>query len=43
MEAVKSRRWFLLIAGRLVQSGRQKALAVSVQGDWWQTLRAFPN
>jgi hypothetical protein len=39
MEAVKSRRWFLLIAGRLVQSGRQKALAVSVQGDWWQVLK----
>lgn len=39
VEAVTSRRWFLLIAGRLVESGRQKALALSVQGAWWQELK----
>ena len=39
VEAVTSRRWFLLIAGRLVESGRQKALALSVQGTWWQELK----
>jgi hypothetical protein len=38
-EAVTSRRWFLLMAGRLVQSGRQKALALSVQGRWWEELK----
>jgi len=38
VEAVKSRRWFLLIAGRLVESGRQKALAISVKGAWWEQL-----
>jgi len=39
VEAVRSRRWFLLIAGRLVESGRQKALSLSVQGAWWQELK----
>jgi hypothetical protein len=34
------RRWFLLIAARLVQSGRLKTLQVSVSGKWWQQLQA---
>ena len=38
VEAAGGRRWFLVIAARLVQSGRQKTLQVSVQGTWWQQL-----
>lgn len=40
VESAGGRRWFLLIAARLVQSGRQKTLQVSVHGKWWQQLRA---
>jgi hypothetical protein len=40
MEAARGRRWFLLIAARLVKSGRQKTLQVAVAGDWWKQLRA---
>jgi hypothetical protein len=32
-------RCFVLIAARLVQSGRQKTLQVSVGGNWWEQLR----
>ena len=39
VESAGGRRWFLLIAARLVQSGRQKTLQVSVSGKWWQQLR----
>jgi len=39
VESAGGRRWFLLIAARLVQSGRQKTLQVSVQGKWWEQLR----
>lgn len=38
-EAKRGRRWFLLIAGRLVQSGRQKELQVSIRGGWAEQLR----
>ena len=42
VEAAGSRRWFLVIAARLVESGRQKPLQVSVQGatqDWLHPRR----
>jgi hypothetical protein len=39
VEAVKSRRWFLLMAGKLVVSGRQKELAIGAQGAWWQLIK----
>lgn len=35
-----SRRWFLVIAARLVESARQKTRLVSVQGRWWEQLKA---
>jgi len=38
-EAKRGRRWFLLIAARLVQSVRQKKLQVSISGGWAQQLR----
>lgn len=38
-EAKRGRRWFLLIAARLVQSGRQKELQVSIRGGWADQLR----
>jgi len=38
-EAKRGRRWFLLIAARLVQSGRQKEIQVSISGGWAQQLR----
>jgi hypothetical protein len=38
VESAGGRRWFLLIAARLVQSGRQKTLQVSVSGKWWEQL-----
>lgn len=40
VESAGGRRWFLLIAARLVQSGRQKTLQVSVSGQWWEQLQA---
>jgi len=40
VESAGGRRWFLLIAARLVQSGRQKTLQVSVSGQWWEQLKA---
>jgi hypothetical protein len=40
VESAGGRRWFLLIAARLVQSGRQKTLQGSVRGKWWQQLQA---
>jgi Transposase DDE domain group 1 len=38
-EAKKGRRWFLLIAARLVESGRQKELQVSIRGGWAEQLK----
>ncbi len=40
VESAGGRRWFLLIAARLVQSGRQKTLQISVRGKWREQLRA---
>ena len=40
VESAGGRWWFLLIAARLVQSGRQKTLQVSVSGQRWEQLRA---
>jgi hypothetical protein len=37
--AKRGRRWFLLIAARLVQSGRQKEIQVSIRGGWAEPLR----
>lgn len=39
IEMVTGRKWFLLIAARLVKSGRQKELHISVGGYWWQELK----
>ena len=39
LEAAGARRWFLLIAAKLVKSGRQLAVCLSAQGAWWQQLR----
>jgi len=38
-EAKRGRRWFLLIAARLVQSGRQKEVQISIRGGWAEQLR----
>ena len=38
-EAKRGRRWFLLIAARLVQSGRQQEVQVSIRGGWAEQLR----
>jgi len=38
-EAKRGRRWFLLIAARLVESGRQKEMQVSIRGGWADQLR----
>ena len=38
-EAKRGRRWFLLIAARLVQSGRQKEVQISIRGGWAKQLR----
>jgi len=38
-EAKRGRRWYLLIAARLVQSGRQKEVQVSNKGGWAQQMR----
>jgi hypothetical protein len=38
-EAKRGRCWFLLIAARLVQSGRQKEVQASISGGWAQQLR----
>jgi len=40
VEAAGSRRWFLVIAARLVENGRQKTLQLSAQGRWWEQLKA---
>jgi hypothetical protein len=40
VETAGSCRWFLASAARLVESGRQKTLQVSVQGRWWAQLKA---
>ncbi|MBI3885755.1 MAG: transposase [Opitutae bacterium] len=39
VEAGRGRRWFLLIAARLVQRGRQKELQLAVSGGWLEKLK----
>ena len=39
VEAAGSRRWFMVIAARLVRSGRQYELQISAQGAWWEGLK----
>lgn len=39
VEAFQGRRWFLLIAARLVKHGRQKELQIAVRGKWWIELK----
>jgi hypothetical protein len=39
VEAGRGRRWFLLIAARLVKTGRQKELQISIKGGWLHQLR----
>jgi hypothetical protein len=40
VESKWGRRWLLLIAGRLRQSGRQKPFSIGVAGAWWEQLKA---
>ena len=39
VEAAGSRKWFMVIAGRLVKSGRQYEMQISAQGTWWEGLK----
>lgn len=39
IEMGAGRKWFMLIAGRLVKSGRRKELHISVSGQWWDELK----
>jgi hypothetical protein len=39
LEAITGRKWFLLIAARLVRGGRQRSLKIAVSGAWWQELK----
>jgi hypothetical protein len=39
IEMISGRKWFLLIAARLVKSGRQKELHISVGEQWWKDLK----
>ncbi|MCX7936033.1 MAG: hypothetical protein N3A66_12335, partial [Planctomycetota bacterium] len=38
MESFQGRRWFLLIAARLVKSGGAKVVKISVADDWLQMI-----
>jgi len=38
VEAFQGRRWFLLMAARLVKSGRELKAKVSVTGEWWRVV-----
>lgn len=39
VEAPAGRRWCLLMASRLVKTGRQMTLQVCVNGEWWAWLK----
>jgi hypothetical protein len=39
-EVAGSRRCFLVLAAKLVASGSQKTLQLSMQGRWWEQLKA---
>jgi hypothetical protein len=38
VEAFQGRRWFLLMAARLVESGRTLKVKVAVVGEWWRMV-----
>ncbi len=38
-EAISTRKWFLLIAARLVKSGRKRTLQIAVTQTWWDELK----
>jgi hypothetical protein len=38
VEVFQGRRWFLLIAARMVKSGRQRVVKISVKDDWLKTI-----
>ena len=38
VEAFQSRRWFLLIAARMVRSGRQRVVKISVRDEWQKII-----
>lgn len=40
VEAVRSRRQFLVLAAQLVRTGRQKVWKLAVSPAWWATLKA---
>jgi hypothetical protein len=40
VEAVRSRRQFLVLAAQLVRTGRQKVWKLAVSATWWRTLSA---
>jgi hypothetical protein len=40
VEAFQGRRWYLLMAARLVSSGRALKAKVSVAGEWWRMISA---
>jgi hypothetical protein len=39
VEGFQSRRWFLLIAARMVKSGRERVVKISVADDWRKVIR----
>ena len=39
LEAISARKWFLLIAARLVKSSRQRSLQIAVTQGWWDELK----
>jgi hypothetical protein len=39
VEAGRGRRWFLLIAARLVERGRQKEMQLAISGGWLEQLK----
>jgi hypothetical protein len=39
VEAAGSRKWFMVIAAKLVKNGSQYEMQISAQGAWWEGLR----
>ena len=40
IEAIRSRRDFLIMAGQVVRSGRQKVVKLAITAEWWRVLRS---
>jgi hypothetical protein len=38
VEAIQSRRWFLLMAARMVSSGRERVVKISVRDEWQRII-----